>query len=36
MNLKFFGSTAGYTLFDHIRNEEIWEETTVELADEKL
>jgi len=24
--MKFFGRTAGYTLFDHKRNEEILEE----------
>jgi len=34
--MKFFGSTAGYALFDHERNEEILEELKAEAVDEKL
>ena len=34
--MKFFRRTAGYTLVDHKRNEEILAELTVEPADEKL
>jgi hypothetical protein len=34
--VKFFGSTAGYVLFDHEGNEEILEEFKVEAVDEKL
>ena len=32
----FQKKTAGYTLFDHKRNEEILEDLKVELVDEKL
>jgi hypothetical protein len=32
----FFRRTAGYTLFDHKRNEEILEELKVEPVDQKL
>jgi hypothetical protein len=34
--MKFFKGTAGYTYFDHKRNEEILEEVKVEPADDKL
>ena len=34
--LKDFCSTARYTIFDHIRNEEILEELKVEPVDERL
>jgi hypothetical protein len=34
--MKFFRRTAGYTLFDHKRNEKIWEQLKVEPVDEKL
>ena len=34
--MKFRRRTAGYTLFDHKSNEEIFEELKVEPADEKL
>jgi hypothetical protein len=33
--MKFF-TTAGYTLFDHKRNEEMLEELKVEAVDENL
>jgi hypothetical protein len=33
--MKFFRRTAGYTFFDHKRNEEILEELKVEPVDEK-
>jgi hypothetical protein len=33
---KFFERTAGHTLFDHKRNEEILEELKIEPGDEKL
>ena len=36
MEIKFFRRTAGYTLFDHRRNEEILEEMKVEPFDKKL
>jgi hypothetical protein len=34
--MKFFRRTAGYTIFDHKRNDEISENLTVEAVDEKL
>jgi len=34
--MKFFRRTAGYTLYDHKRNEEILEELKVEPVDKKL
>jgi hypothetical protein len=34
--MKFFRRTAGYTLFDHKRNEEILEDLKVEPVDQKL
>jgi hypothetical protein len=34
--MTFIRRTAGYTLFDNKRNEEILEELKVETADEKL
>jgi len=34
--MKFFRRTAGYTPFDHQRNEEILEEMKVKPTDEKL
>jgi hypothetical protein len=34
--MKFFRRTAGYTLFDHQRNEEVLEEMKVKPVDEKL
>jgi hypothetical protein len=34
--VKFFRITAGYTHFDHKRNEEILEELKVEPVDNKL
>jgi hypothetical protein len=34
--MKFFRRTAGYTIFDHKRNEEILEELKIETVDEKL
>jgi hypothetical protein len=34
--MKFFKTTAGYTLFDHKRNEEILGELKVQPVDEKL
>jgi hypothetical protein len=36
IEMKFFRRTAGYTLFDHKRNEEILEELKVEPVDKKL
>jgi hypothetical protein len=36
IKIKFFRRTAGYTLFDHKRNEEILEELKVKPVDEKL
>jgi hypothetical protein len=36
MEIKFFRRTAGYSLLDHKRNEEILEELKVESADQKL
>jgi len=36
LEIKFFRKTAGYTLFDHKRNEETLEEFKVEPADKKL
>ena len=36
MEMKFFRRGAGYTLFDHKRDEEILEELKVEPVDEKL
>jgi hypothetical protein len=33
MEIKFFRRRAAYTLFDHIRNEEILEELKVEPDD---
>ena len=36
VEIKFFIRRAGYTLFDHERNEEILEELEVETVDEKL
>jgi len=33
---KFFRRTAGYTLFDHNRNEEILEELKIEPVNQKL
>jgi len=36
IEIKFFRKTAGYTLFDHERNEEILEEARVGPVDEKL
>jgi hypothetical protein len=35
IQMQFFRITAGYTLFDDKRNEEILEETNVERVDEK-
>jgi len=35
VEIKLFIRTAGYTLFDHKRNEEILEELKVEPVDEK-
>jgi len=34
--MKFFKRTAGYTMFDHKRNEYILEELKVEPVDERL
>jgi hypothetical protein len=34
--IKFFRRTAGYSLFDHKRKGEIWEEMKVEPVDEWL
>jgi len=34
--MKFFRRTAGYTLFEHKKNEEILKELKVVPADEKL
>jgi hypothetical protein len=34
--MKFFRRTAGYTLFDHTRNEEILEVLKVEPVDGKV
>ena len=34
--MKFFRRTAGHTLYDHKRNEEIFEELKVEPVDKKL
>jgi hypothetical protein len=34
--MEIFRGAAGYTLFDHKRNEEIWEEMKVEPVGEKL
>jgi hypothetical protein len=34
--MRFFRKTAGCTLFDHKRNEEILEDLKVEPSDEKL
>jgi hypothetical protein len=36
IEIKFFRRRAGYTLFEHKRNEEILEELKVEPVDEKL
>ena len=36
IEMKVFRKTAGYTRFDHKRNEEILEELIVEPVDEKL
>jgi hypothetical protein len=36
VEIKFFIRTAGYTFFDHKRNEEILEQLKVEPVDEKL
>jgi len=36
IEMKFFRRTAGYTLSDHKRNEEILEELKVQPVDEKL
>ena len=36
IEIKFFITTAGYTLFDHKKNEEILEEVKKEPADETL
>jgi len=36
MEMKFFITTAGYTLSDHKRNEEILEELKDEPADETI
>jgi hypothetical protein len=33
--MKFFRRTAGYTLFDHTKSEEILEELNAEPVDEK-
>jgi hypothetical protein len=35
-DMKFFRRTAGYTLFDHEKNEEILEELKEEPIDKKL
>jgi hypothetical protein len=34
--MKFFKITAGYTIFDHKKNEEILEELKIEEVDKKL
>jgi hypothetical protein len=36
LEIKFFGKTAMYTLFDRKRNEEILEELKVEPVDKKI
>jgi len=36
IEMKVTRRSAGYTLCDHKRNEEIWEELEVEPIDEKL
>jgi len=36
IKIRFFRRTAGYTLYDNKRNEEILEELKVEPADKKL
>jgi hypothetical protein len=36
VEVKFFGRTFGYILFDHKRNESILEDLKVELAEEEL
>jgi hypothetical protein len=36
MEMKFFGRTAGFILFDQRRNEEILEELKLKPSDEKL
>ena len=36
VEMQFFSNTAGYTIFDHKRNEEILEELEAEAVDEKL
>jgi hypothetical protein len=36
VEMKFFRRTAGYTLCDHKRNKEIFEELKLEPIDEKL
>jgi len=36
VEMKFFRRTAGYTLFNHKRKEEILEELKLEPVDEKL
>jgi hypothetical protein len=36
IEIKFFRRTAGFTVFDHERNEEILEELRVGPVDEKL
>jgi hypothetical protein len=36
IEMQFFRTTAGYTLFEHKRNKEILEELTVEPVDKKL
>jgi len=36
LDMKFFRTTAGYTLFDYQRNQELLEEIKLEPADEQL
>ena len=36
MEVKIFRRTAGYNLFDHVRNEEILEELKAESGDQNL